>query len=115
MHVQHPPYGETKLVRCTSGAIYDVVVDMRKDSKTRGRWLAFNLTAGNRRQLYIPEGVAHGFQTLADDTEVHYLISAFHVPAAGHGFVFSDPDIGIEWPLPVSVISDKDRNLGPFR
>jgi dTDP-4-dehydrorhamnose 3,5-epimerase len=110
LHYQTPPACETKLVRCTSGAICDVVVDLRQDSPTRLQHLGVELTARNRRALYIPEMFAHGFQTLADETEVFYQISQFYAPGKSDGLRFDDPKLGIQWPLPVAVINDKDRN-----
>lgn len=110
LHYQLPPAGEIKLVRCTSGAIYDVVVDLRHDSPTYLEHLSVELTARNRRALYIPEMFAHGLQTLADETEVFYQISEFHAPDKSAGLRFDDPKLGIQWPLPVTVINDKDRN-----
>lgn len=110
LHYQLPPAGEIKLVRCTSGAIHDVVVDLRHDSPTYLEHLGVELTAQNRRALYIPEMFAHGLQTLADETEVFYQISEFHAPDKSAGLRFDDPKLGIQWPLPVTVINDKDRN-----
>lgn len=115
MHFQKEPHAETKLVRCLRGAIWDVVVDLRPGSAAFGQWRGFELTAGNRRQLYVPAGFAHGFQTLCDDTEVGYLISAFHAPSAAGGVRHDDPALGIRWPLPVSVLSEKDRGWPPLR
>jgi dTDP-4-dehydrorhamnose 3,5-epimerase len=103
------PQGETKLVRCVRGAMHDVIVDVRPGSATRGRHVAVELSAGNRRALYVPEGFAHGFQTLADDTEVLYQIAQYHTPGSERGLRFDDPALGIEWPLPVTVISARDR------
>ncbi len=108
MHYQRAPHGETKVVRCTSGSIFDVVVDVRDDSPTRGQWQGFELSADNRRAVYIAEGFAHGFQALTENAEVTYMISAFHVPDAAAGFRYDDPAIGIVWPLPVSTISPRD-------
>lgn len=110
LHFQRPPHEEAKLVRCLRGAIWDVIVDLRPQSPARGRWQGFALSAANRRQLYVPEGFAHGFQTLEHDTEVAYLISAFHVPAAGGGVRHDDPALAIDWPLPVTAISARDRS-----
>jgi len=109
LHYQLSPACETKLVRCTSGAICDVVVDLRPDSPTYLQHLAVELTAQNRRALYIPEMFAHGLQTLADETEVFYQISAFYAPDKSTGLRFDDPKLGIQWPLPVTVINDKDK------
>jgi dTDP-4-dehydrorhamnose 3,5-epimerase len=109
MHFQRAPASEVKVVSCLRGAIYDVVIDLRSSSLTRGRWQGFELSAVNQHRLYIPEGFAHGFQTLTDDVEVGYLISEFYVPEAAGGVRFDDPAFGIKWPLPVTIISDKDR------
>jgi dTDP-4-dehydrorhamnose 3,5-epimerase len=114
MHFQTPPHDEVKLVRCIRGALYDVILDLRADSPTRGQWQGFELTAENMCQLYIPAGFAHGFQTLCDDTEISYLISAFYAPEAASGVRYDDPAFGIEWPLPVSVVSEKDRGWRDF-
>jgi dTDP-4-dehydrorhamnose 3,5-epimerase len=114
MHFQTPPYAEAKLVRCIRGALFDVIVDLRQGSPSWLRWEGFELTAENRRQVYIPPGVAHGFQTLVDDTEVLYLISTPYVPTASEGLRFDDPKLGIRWPAPPSVISERDRNWPLF-
>ena len=114
MHYQCEPYAERKLVRCTQGAIYDVLIDLRPESSAVGGWQAFELTADNHWQLYIPEGVAHGFQTLTDNAELSYQISAIYRPEAACGVRFDDPAFGIEWPLPVSVIAARDRSYGDF-
>lgn len=108
MHYQRAPYAETKLVRAVRGAILDVIVDLRPDSPTYRRWIGVELTADNRRALFVPEGFAHGFQTLEDDTDVSYQVSAFYTPGAEGGARYNDPAFDIQWPLPVSVISDKD-------
>jgi len=110
LHYQVAPYAETKLVRCTRGAIYDVIVDLRPDSPTYMQWLGVELTAENYKMLYVPEGFAHGFQTLTDETEVTYQVSQFYTPGAEGGVRYNDPAFGIEWPLTVQVISDKDQN-----
>ncbi len=109
MHWQAEPHGEVKVVRCTAGAIYDVIVDVRPESPTFRKWIGVELSASNRRMLYIPKGFAHGFQTLADDTEVFYFISAFYAPDAACGARYNEPAFGIVWPLPVSVIAAKDE------
>lgn len=109
MHLQRPPHEEVKLVRCIAGAVYDVVLDLRPGSATFGRWQGFELAAANGRQLYIPAGCAHGFQTLEDVSEVGYLISAFHEPAAAAGVRHDDPRFAIAWPRPITVMSDRDR------
>lgn len=108
MHFQRPPHAEVKLVRCTRGAIRDVALDLRPDSPTHGRWQGFDLTAANGAALYIPEGFAHGFQTLEPDTEVFYQISEFYAPAASDGVRWDDPAFDIAWPLPVSCLSPRD-------
>jgi dTDP-4-dehydrorhamnose 3,5-epimerase len=108
LHLQRPPHEETKIVSCTRGAVYDVIVDLRAGSPTRGRWQGFELSAENRRALYVPKGFAHGFQTLADEAEVAYRISAFHAPDAAAGYRYDDPAFRIDWPLPVAVISERD-------
>jgi len=110
MHYQVKPHEETKIVRCTIGAIYDVLIDLRPDSPTYCEWAAVELTAENRRMLYIPEGLAHGFQTLEDNTEVFYQMSEFYYPASACGLRWDDPAFGIEWPLSIPIMSDKDRS-----
>jgi dTDP-4-dehydrorhamnose 3,5-epimerase len=114
MHYQIAPYQEAKLVCCTKGAIYDVIIDLRKDSPTLKQWIAVELTADNRRMLYIPEGFAHGFQTLKDNTEVFYQMSEFYHPEASRGVRWNDPVFGIVWPNDIIVISDKDREYLDF-
>lgn len=114
LHFQRPPHAEAKVVTCLHGAIWDVVVDLRAGSATRGQWQAFELTAGNRRALYVPRGFAHGFQTLVPDSEVSYLISDFHVPDAGCGITYDAPWLAIGWPLPVSATSERDRSWPEF-
>lgn len=109
MHYQAAPYPEAKLVRCTMGAIYDVIVDLRPESPTFKQWGALELTAVNRRMVYIPVGLAHGFQTLVDDTEVFYQMSEFYHPECARGFGWNDPTFRVNWPLPVNVIADKDK------
>ena len=115
MHFQKSPHEEVKLLRCIRGAMHDVLIDIRTDSPTYGRWEAYELTAENRRQLYVPAGLAHGFQTLLPDTEVGYLISAFYAPAAAAGIRHDDPAFAIAWPLPVADISPKDRAWPDWR
>lgn len=109
MHFQAPPHEETKVVRCSLGALFDVVVDLRPDSPTYMAWLGIELTRDNGLMLYIPRGVAHGFQTLQDNTEIIYKISAEYHPASSRGVRWNDPVFGIRWPLDVSVISERDR------
>lgn len=108
LHFQRAPHTEAKLVRCLRGALVDVIVDLRAGSPSYLRHEAFELTAANRRQLYVPPGFAHSFQTLADDTEVSYLVSSAYAPAAEGGLRYDDPALGIAWPLAVTAISDKD-------
>ncbi len=114
MHYQIAPHGEAKLVRCTSGAIYDVAVDLRPASPTRKQWLAVELTADNGRALYIPEGFAHGFQTVADNTEVLYQMSEFHHPQSARGFRWNDPAIGLVWPEDQRRISKQDMGYPDY-
>lgn len=110
LHYQTPPAAEVKLVRCTAGAIFDVIVDLRSDSPTYLQHFGVELTARNRRALYVPEMFAHGFQTLEDETEVFYQISEYHTPDKAAGVRFDDPRLNIQWPLPVAAMSDKDLN-----
>jgi dTDP-4-dehydrorhamnose 3,5-epimerase len=110
MHFQHEPHAEAKLVRCTRGAIHDVIIDIRPDSPTWGKWIGVELSADNLRMLYVPEGFAHGFVTLEDDTEVTYQVSEFFSPHAEGGIRYDDPAFQIDWPVDVRAISDKDRN-----
>ena len=109
MHYQAAPYAEAKLVRCTMGAIYDVILDMRPESDTFKKWVAVELTAENRWALYIPEGVAHGFQTLEDNAEVFYQMAEFYHSECARGVRWNDPTFGIKWPLSVDVIAVKDN------
>jgi dTDP-4-dehydrorhamnose 3,5-epimerase len=109
MHYQIAPHAEVKLVRCTAGAIYDVMIDLRPESKTFKRWFSAELTAENHNMLYVPEGFAHGYQTLADDTEIAYQVSTFYHTESERGVRWNDPVFGIAWPLPVTVISPKDQ------
>lgn len=113
LHLQIAPALEAKLVRCTRGAIFDVAVDLRSTSPSFGQWCGAELSAENGRMLYVPEQCAHGFQTIDDNSEVMYLTSAFYAPASCRGARFDDPAFGIQWPLPVSSISEQDRNW-PF-
>lgn len=114
MHYQAPPHEETKLVRCTSGAIHDVIIDLRPGSPTFRRWAALELSAANRFMLYIPAGFAHGFQTLRDASEVAYYISEFHHPDAARGVRWDDPAFGIDWPPAKRIISRRDREYPDF-
>lgn len=116
MHYQRPPFEEAKLVTCTRGAIHDVVLDLRRGSATFGRWAAEPLTAGNRRMLYVPEGCAHGFQTLEDDSEVLYFISAPYSPAHAAGVRWDDPAFAIAWPPAAArIISPRDASYPDYR
>jgi len=114
IHYQSAPHAEAKLVCCTRGAIYDVVVDLRESSPTFKQWIGVELTAQNHEMLYIPEGCGHGFLTLEDDTEVFYQMSEFYEPAAARGVRWNDPAFGIEWPAAVQVISERDANYPLF-
>ena len=112
LHLQSPPFGEAKLVRATAGAVFDVAVDLRTGSATFGRWFGAVLSAANRRQIYIPPGFAHGFQTLTDDAELTYHISVPYAPASQAGVLWNDPDVGIIWPDPEgAILSQRDRLL----
>jgi dTDP-4-dehydrorhamnose 3,5-epimerase len=114
MHLQTAPHQEAKLVRCTRGAIYDVILDLRDESPTFRRWWSIELTPVSGRLLYVPEGVAHGFQTLEPETEVSYQMSHAYVPEAATGVRYDDPAFGIEWPLEVTAISAGDRSRADF-
>lgn len=114
MHYQVAPYAEAKLVRCTIGAIYDVALDLRPESPTFKQWVGVELTADNRRSLYIPEGLAHGFQTLLNDSEVFYQMSEFYYPDYAQGVRWDDPAFSIEWPIETKVVSSKDRSYESF-
>ena len=115
MHYQAPPHEEAKLVRCTSGAVFDVALDLRAESATYLRWHGVELSAANRLALYVPEGCAHGFLTLTDESEVHYLISEFWTPDAGRGVRWNDPAFGIAWPGDVVVINERDSTYPDFQ
>lgn len=114
MHYQTEPFAQAKLVRCTAGAFYDVAVDLRPDSATFKNWEAVELTAENRRMLYVPEGCAHGFQTLEDSTEVFYQMSEVYAPDYARGVRWNDPAFGIEWPHDERTIISRDRNYPDF-
>ena len=117
MHYQEAPHREAKLIRCVRGALYDVVIDLRPDSPTFRQWAAVELRGEPiqaSRMLYVPEGFAHGFQTLEDDTEVFYQMSEFYAPEAARGFRWNDPAFSVDWPEPVRVISDRDRSYPDF-
>ncbi|MCX9014407.1 MAG: dTDP-4-dehydrorhamnose 3,5-epimerase [Candidatus Methanoperedens sp.] len=110
MHYQVAPMAEAKLVSCTKGAIYDVIIDLRPESPTYCQWLAEELNAENRKMIYIPDGFAHGFQSIEDETEVFYQMSEFYSPEHARGVRWDDPVFGIEWPLNSKIISEKDMN-----
>lgn len=110
LHRQAPPHAEAKLVRCVRGAIVDVAVDVRPESQTYGKHVMVELSADNRRALFLPPYVAHGFQTLTDDTEILYQISGPYVPDSEEGFRWDEAEFGIKWPLPVTVMSEKDAS-----
>jgi dTDP-4-dehydrorhamnose 3,5-epimerase len=114
MHYQVKPHEETKLVRCTAGAMLDVIVDVRPESRTYLQHIAVELSATNRRALYIPRGFAHGFQTLTDDCEVFYQMSDFFAPDSARGFRWNDPLFGIEWPIPDPIILDRDNSYADY-
>lgn len=114
MHYQAAPYEEAKLVRCTMGALYDVIIDLRSNSPTFKEWFSVELTAQNYRALYVPEGLAHGFQTLVDNTEVFYQMSEFFHPECARGARWDDPAFGIVWPIPQPIISNKDAEFAPI-
>lgn len=117
MHYQEAPYEEAKLIRCLRGALYDVIIDLRPDSPTFRQWAAVELRAEPgkpTRMVHVPEGFAHGFQTLEDDTEVFYQMSEFYTPPAAKGFRWNDPAFAVDWPEPVRVISDRDRSYPDF-
>ncbi len=111
MHYQAEPKPEIKLIRCSAGAVYDVLVDVRRDSPAFGKWESFELTAMNRRTLYVPGGIAHGFQCLAENSELFYQMSEFYYPELARGVRWSDPAVGIKWPLGDPLVSERDRNL----
>ena len=121
LHFQRPPKAEIKIVRCISGSIWDVIVDIRKSSPTYGKWYAAELNDNNRTMMYVPKGFAHGFQTLADNVELLYLHSEFYSKKNEGGLLYADKTVNIDWPLPVSDISERDKvhpmlsELNPIR
>lgn len=115
MHYQHDPYQETKFIRCTRGAIFDVIIDLRRDSPTYGDWLGVELTADNHRALYVPRDFAHGFITLEDQTEVSYLVSQGYQPGAEGGIRWNDPKFNVQWPIDPVCVSEKDANWPDFK
>lgn len=110
MHYQEAPYAETKLVRCTQGAIYDIIVDIRPESPTFKQWIGVELSSSNHCMLFVPQNFAHGFITLMDDSEVTYQVSQVYHPGSERGLRYNDPALGIIWPREVNVISDKDAS-----
>ena len=114
MHFQFPPAAETKLVRCTRGAILDIIVDLRPESPTYLQHIAVELSEDNCRALYVPERFAHGYQVLRDKTETSYQVGEFYTPGSEGGLLYNDPRLGLEWPLPISVISEKDQIWQPL-
>jgi dTDP-4-dehydrorhamnose 3,5-epimerase len=115
MHYQEAPYPEAKLVRCTRGSVFDVAIDLRRDSSTFKRWVGTVLTAEERNMFYVPEGFGHGFLTLEDESEVFYQMSEFYQPDAGRGARWNDPAFAIAWPAEVQVISERDRSYPDFQ
>jgi dTDP-4-dehydrorhamnose 3,5-epimerase len=112
MHFQYPPAAETKLVRCTRGAILDIIVDLRPESPTYLQHVTVELSEDNHRAIYVPERFAHGYQVLQDNTETSYQVGEFYTPSAEDGLLYNDPRLGLEWPLPITVISEKDQRFG---
>lgn len=110
MHYQVQPYRETKMVKCIAGAVYDVIIDLRRDSKTFMEWFGEELSAKNRKMLFIPEGFAHGFQCLEDNCELIYHHTEFYTPGAEGGIRYDDPGVGIKWPIPLTVLSERDKS-----
>lgn len=114
MHFQYPPAAETKLVRCTRGAILDIIVDLRPESPTFLQHIAVEMNEDNQRALYVPERFAHGYQVLRDNTDTSYQVGEFYTPGCEGGLMYDDPALGLKWPLPVTVISEKDKGWVPF-
>ena len=115
MHYQSAPYEEAKLVRCTKGKIYDVIIDIRPESLTYKQWISVELSAANHKSIYIPEGFAHGFQSLKDNTEVFYQMGEFYQPECACGIRWNDPQFNVIWPFEAITISDKDKNWDDFK
>jgi dTDP-4-dehydrorhamnose 3,5-epimerase len=114
-HFQNPPFDQAKLVRVTRGKVFDVIVDLRKDSETFGKWESFELSAENFQMLFIPRGFAHAYCTLEDNTEFMYKVDNFYEPVADSGLIWNDPDLNINWPIENPVLSEKDAKLQKFR
>jgi dTDP-4-dehydrorhamnose 3,5-epimerase len=115
MHLQKFPYGEARLIRCTKGAVYDVIIDLRPDSPTFTHWFAIDLSAANHKMVYVPDGCAHGFQTLEDNSEVFYQMSQFYHAESAWGVRWDDPRFGVDWPLAPTTLSKRDRSYPDFR
>jgi len=115
MHYQEDPYGQAKVVHCTMGAIYDVIIDLRSESLTFKKWFGVELNAENRLNLYVPKGFAHGFQTLEDNSEISYQMSSPYVPDSGRGVRWNDPAFGIEWPEKVRIMNARDKDYRDFK
>jgi dTDP-4-dehydrorhamnose 3,5-epimerase len=115
MHFQVPPHEETKLVRCTMGEIFDVIVDVRPSSKSYGEWFAARLSARNRQMIYVPAGFAHGFQTMTDEAEVFYQMSDSHHPESARGIRWNDPALSVRWPLVEPIVSQRDMNFPDWK
>ncbi len=114
MHYQNAPYQEDKIVRCTKGSVFDVIIDIREDSSTFKKWFGIELSENNHKALFVPKGFAHGFVTLEDNSEVNYLVTQFYTPSAEGGVRYNDPEFKIEWPIKPIIISDKDANHPDF-
>lgn len=114
MHYQLQPCSETKIISCIKGSIYDVIIDLKKDSPTYLQWISVELSEKNRKMLYIPENFAHGFQTLQDDTYIYYQMGNFYEPGSASGIRFNDPTFNIDWPIENNIISDKDLSYADF-
>ena len=114
MHFQYPPAAETKLVRCTRGAILDIIVDLRPESPTYLQNISVELNEDNQCSLYVPERFAHGYQVLRDNTDTSYQVGQFYTPSAESGLLYNDPRLNLPWPLPVTAISDKDQKFTPL-
>lgn len=115
MHYQDKPHEEAKLIRCTRGSVYDLIIDLREDSPTYKQWEAFEISAENKQLIYVPKGFAHGFQTIEDNTEVTYQMSAFYHEASSKGLRWNDPAFGLVWPLDHPILSVKDHNYTDFQ
>lgn len=115
LHFQNPPYTQAKLVRVTKGKVYDVIVDLRKNSETYGQWEGFELTAENFQMLFIPQGFAHGFMTLEDNTEFQYKCDNYYAPESESGIIWNDPTLNINWPIAEPILSEKDKNHPEFK